>query len=100
MEQKAGCGFGASVIEVGNGVDQSSDPCTNRESAIAHGAQLCQTARLKSRRDQDGVDAGLHKMGQILVIAENAPDVRPMRSRKRRKAVLELAVAGSEHNKL
>ena len=82
MEKQAGGHIDVRPIKVDDRVDKPSDLCGNRDSAEAHGAKLGQTARFKSRWDQDRVGAGLHQMGQIFIMAEDASDMALMRSCK------------------
>ena len=42
----------------------------------------------------------MHEVGEILVIAENAPHVRPVRSRQCCKTPFELPVAGTQDDEL
>src|SRR4029453_14608018 len=64
------------------------------------GAELLQPAWLEPRRNEYGVGASLHQMGEVFVMAENASDLSRIVGRGRGEALFEFGIAGPEYGEL
>ena len=74
LEAGGGAGVQRGDVGVDHGVGEAAGAGDDRDAAVAQAVELGQAAGLEARGDDDGVAAGLHQVGERLVVAEDGAD--------------------------
>ena len=96
LEAGGGAGVQRGDVGVDHRVGEAAGAGDDGDAAVAQAVELGQAAGLEARGDDDGVAAGLHQVGERLVVADDGADAAGELGGERAEGASRGRLAGAE----